>query len=151
VSPLVVPIAVVEEARLFFEERGAEGLEGTAMIMAPLNGPAHRLVIPHQRATPAPHCSVEVTKQGKFELMAALGPDDRYVSRIHSHPLLAFHSRTDDANPGLTQEGALSIVVPFFGLGLRRGLAACAVFVRTGSQWAELQPGPDRDRYVVTA
>src|SRR5271165_7512417 len=55
-------------------------------------------------------------------------PGWRYLARVHNHPVAAFHSRTDDANPALSHEGAISIVVPYFGLGLRRGLAACAVY-----------------------
>jgi hypothetical protein len=145
-----MPSYLLEEAREFFEDRGADGCEGTAMIMAGSDGVAHRIVVPDQRATPVPYCSVEVTRQGKFELAAALGPDDRYVSRIHSHPGLAFHSETDDANPAITQEGSLSIVAPFFGLGLRRSLDACAVLVLLDGIWTEVQPGSDRDALVVS-
>lgn len=147
---LVLPAPVLEEARRFFEGRGADGCEGTAMIMAGPDGVAHRLVIPDQRATPLPYCSVEVTRQGKLELAAALGPEDRYVSRIHSHPGLAFHSPADDANPAITHEGALSIVTPFFGLGLRHGLDACAVLVRRDGAWLDAPPGPVRDALVVS-
>lgn len=147
---LVLPAPVLEEARCFFEGRGADGCEGTAMIMAGPDGVAHRLVIPDQRATPLPYCSVEVTRQGKLELAAALGPEDRYVSRIHSHPGLAFHSPADDANPAITHEGALSVVTPFFGLGLRHGLDACAVLVRRGDSWLDVPLGPVRDALVVS-
>lgn len=145
---LEIPHAVLDEAREFFEERGSFGFEGTAMIAA-ADGEKVRLVIPDQVATPAPFCSVEVTRQGKSELAIALGPDDRYVSRIHSHPALAFHSPTDDANPAITFPGALSIVVPFFGLGLRHGLNACAVLVRRRQRWVEIPPGAERDALVV--
>lgn len=145
----MVPISLLEDARVFFENCGNRGCEGTAMIMSGPDGIAHRLVIPDQRATPLPYCSVEVTRHGKFDLAAALGPDDLYVSRIHSHPGLAFHSETDNANPALTHEGALSIVVPFFGLGLRRGLDACAVLVRRVGEWTEVDAGPERDALVI--
>lgn len=137
-SVVVIPVRVLEEARAFFEGRGAEGCEGTAMVMAGSDRVANRLVIPDQRATPVPNCSVEVTRRGKFDLLVALGPQDQYVSRIHSHPGLAFHSPTDDVNPALTHQGALSIVVPFFGLGLRRGLAACAVLVLRDGAWVDV-------------
>jgi hypothetical protein len=120
------------------------------MIAAAGDEVAAKLVVPDQRAGPLPCCWVEVTRAGKSELAAALRPDERYVARIHSHPGLAFHSPTDDDNPAITYSGAISIVVPFFGLGLRHGLAACAVFVRSDSRWVEVPPGPDRDRLVVT-
>src|SRR5271157_1888480 len=130
---LVISSAILDQARSFFEERGSVGCEGTAMIAGEA-GVATQLVIPDQRAHPIPRCSVEVTRDGKSELAAALGPKEMYVSRIHSHPGLAFHSPADDANPAITYPGALSIVVPFFGLGLRNGLDACAVLVRREGQ-----------------
>lgn len=148
-NPLELPVDILDEARAFFELRGANGHEGTAMIAA-RDGVASQLVIPDQRATPVPYCSVEVTLSGKLQLAAALRADERYVARIHSHPGLAFHSPTDDANPALTHEGALSIVVPFFGLGLRRGLDACAVLVRREGYWVDLPSGPSRERVVAT-
>jgi len=147
---LAITNVVLDEARVFFEERGSVGCEGTAMISASNGGVAAKLVIPDQRAGAVPHCWVEVTRAGKSELAAALQRDDRYVARIHSHPGQAFHSLTDDDNPAITYPGAVSIVVPFFGLGLRHGLDACAVFVRSDGRWVELLPGPDRDALVVS-
>jgi len=35
--------------------------------------------------------------------------------QVHSHPVDAYHSDTDDAYPIATLEGSLSIVLPFFG------------------------------------
>ena len=35
--------------------------------------------------------------------------------QIHSHPLHAYHSDTDDTYPIATLDGSLSIVLPFFG------------------------------------
>lgn len=148
-TALVISAALLDEARAFFEERGSVGCEGTAMIAARA-GIATRMVFPDQRATPAPHCSVEVTLRGKLALAAALDADERYVSRIHSHPGLAFHSASDDANPALTHDGALSIVAPFFGLGLRHGLDACAVLVMSEGRWTDLAAGPARDAHVTT-
>lgn len=162
---------LLETARAFFEERGSHGLEGTALIAAHLPvgavgaeasdaGDANSwealpyvvadtLVVPEQHATPVPYASVTVTDRGNMQIASALRADQRYVARIHSHPGTAFHSRTDDNNPALTHQGALSIVVPFFGLGLRRGLHACAVYVRQGTRWVEAPAGTSRRETVV--
>lgn len=94
-----------------------------------------KLVVPDQLAGRAPRCFVEVTEKGKLDLAVGLGSNKQYVARIHSHPVEAFHSATDDANPALTHDGALSIVVPFFGLGLRHGLDSCAVYRLLGGRW----------------
>ena len=146
-SPLMLTSRVLDEARTFFEDRGTFGLEGTAMIKV---GASLNLVIPRQRADRDAygHVNVEVPRDGQMDLALALGADEIYVARIHSHPGDAFHSAADDANPVISFEGGISIVVPFFGLGLRRGLDACAVYLFTGGSWTELPAGPQRDRWV---
>jgi hypothetical protein len=124
----------------FLESAGALGHEGTGMLAGHLGSGGTRIdrfFAPDQRAGAYPTCWVEVTRAGKDELVLALGPGERWVARIHSHPGEAFHSSTDHANPGLTAEGALSIVVPYFGLGLRNGLEACALLVRHSGRWVE--------------
>lgn len=122
----------------FLESAGALGREGTGMLAGYLGSGGTRIdrfFAPDQRAGPYPRCWVEVTRTGKNQLATVLGPGERWLARIHSHPGEAFHSSTDDANPGLTAEGALSIVVPYFGLALRNGLDACAILVRRGGRW----------------
>jgi hypothetical protein len=137
---------LLEQAQSFFEDRGSHGLEGTAMIA----GPSPRLVIPDQLARRTSYgVSVELTAQGQWDLAAALGPEETYLARIHSHPAEAFHSSTDDRNPVITFDGAISIVVPYFGLGLRHGLAACAVLRLTNGAWQNLPPGSERDRWIT--
>ncbi len=148
-TPLLLGAELLDEARAFLEDRGSLGCEGTAMIAARAST-ATRIVIPDQRATPAPHCSVEVTLAGKLQLASALEADERYVSRIHSHPGLAFHSPIDNANPALTHDGALSIVAPFFGLGLRHGLDGCAVLIIREGRWIDLPSGPRRDAHLTS-
>lgn len=146
--PLVLTSKVLQDARTFFEDRGIFGLEGTAMIK---KGTGLELVIPRQNAhrDTYGHVNVEVPREGQMDLALALGPDDLYVARIHSHTGDAFHSAADDANPVISFEGGISIVVPFFGLGLRRGLDACAVYQFHDGAWVELKAGPDRDRWIV--
>lgn len=140
---------LLQAAGAFFEECGSLGHEGTAMIKASASGEA-ALVIPAQKPyrDTFGHVSVEVELEGQLQLARSLQPGEIYVARIHSHPAEAFHSRTDDRNPILTHDGALSIVVPYFGLGLRRGLHACAVFRREDGHWIELPSGVTRDRWL---
>lgn len=144
--PLYLDTVLLKQAQAFLEDRGSSGLEGTAMI----TGPASRLVIPDQLARRTPYgISVELTTQGQWDLATALAPDETYVARIHSHPGDAFHSSTDDRNPVITFDGAISIVVPYFGLGLRHGLVACAVLRLTKGIWRDLPPGAERARWVT--
>ena len=36
--------------------------------------------------------------------------------QVHSHPTVAYHSKTDDTYPIATLVGSLSMVFPFFGI-----------------------------------
>lgn len=135
---MIVSARALIDAAEFLEAAGACGREGTGMLAGYLGPDAtrvERFFAPDQRAGSYPTCWVEVTRAGKDQLALALGPGERWIARIHSHPGEAFHSPTDDANPGLTAEGALSIVVPYFGLALRHGLQACAIHERRGGRW----------------
>ena len=157
----MIPASVLDEARTRLEDAGTDGVEATGLIVAGPDRVARHAVFPDQRAGDPPssdthpgQCTgqwVEVTERGKAELAVALGPDETYAARIHSHPGVAFHSVADDANPGLCYEGALSIVVPFYGLGLRAGLETCGVFVRRGRRWLALPPGPEREQVIHVA
>jgi hypothetical protein len=149
-KPVEIDPTVLVEAREFFEDRGSHGLEGTAMLAgSPTERRIDRLLIPDQKATRTGlGVGVEVTQAGKLQIAAGLGAGERWMSRIHSHPDLAFHSETDDRNPALTAEGSLSIVVPFYGLGLRHGLDACAVFVLHRGDWQKIEPGRLADNLI---
>ncbi|MDE0653227.1 MAG: Mov34/MPN/PAD-1 family protein [bacterium] len=147
-TPIRIPRDVLGIAEATFLANGTRGLETTGMLRANSSGIVTGIVIPDQVANPFPLCWVEVTRRGKFELAAALEQGETYVARIHSHPGAAFHSETDDRNPALTYEGALSIVVPNFGAGLASGLEESAIYRRSSRSWVELPPGPDRDAYV---
>lgn len=146
---IVIPSALLADAGARFEAAGAEGREATALVVATSDGVAQRIVMPDQISGVCPNSWVEVTEAGKLELAVATKQGERFAARVHSHPCEAFHSPTDDDNPALTFEGALSIVVPYFGLGLRRGLDACAVYQLRGRRWAALPVGPARDHVVV--
>lgn len=151
VAPILIDATVLVEAREFFEDRGSHGFEGTAMLAgSPTANRIERLLIPDQEAIRTEFgVAVEVTQQGKLEIAAGLRPGERWMSRIHSHPDTAFHSSTDDRNPVLSAEGSLSIVVPFFGLGLRHGLAACAVYILRSGNWMEIRTDHLGDHLAV--
>lgn len=133
--------SALESARAHFEEAGSRGCEGTGMLAGARLADgwrADRFFAPEQRASAGPGVWVEVTERGKAQIATALRLGELWIARIHSHPGAAFHSATDDGNPVITAEGSWSIVVPYFGLGLRRGAGACAFFIRQGGRWREV-------------
>jgi hypothetical protein len=82
--PLLISAHALEQARLFFEERGTFGFEGTAMLAGTDAAGVTRCVIPDQYARrTAFGVSVEVTDKGKLELATALPLEERYLARIH--------------------------------------------------------------------
>jgi proteasome lid subunit RPN8/RPN11 len=57
----------------------------------------------------------EIPKEGIQEIIDKVKKDKRIVlAQIHSHPDLAFHSRTDDKMAVPRHEGAYSLVLPKF-------------------------------------
>lgn len=138
---LIIRVHALEDARVFFENAGSRGCEGTGFLAGreyEEEQRVERFFAPDQRASRDRGCRVEVTDRGKAQLAAALAQDERWIARIHSHPGEAFHSATDDANPAITNDGAWSIVVPYFGLGLRRGIDTCALHRRHDQGWQRL-------------
>jgi len=138
---LVIGSDSLNQAREFFERVGSYGREGTGLLFAKAQGATlvvTRFIAPDQ-VTGRDSCWVEVTMKGKLEVAVALAPGELIAARIHSHPGEAFHSSVDDQNPGLTAEGAWSIVVPYYGLGLRRGISACAIHQRKDGNWRRLR------------
>ena len=105
---LRVGAAVLRDAEHFLTDRVADGLEGTGLVAFSPDGDGWRgemFVAPDQRGQRAElGCWVEVTEQGKRELVARLPTGFHYLARVHSHPAQAFHSPADDANPALTHE-----------------------------------------------
>jgi hypothetical protein len=62
---------------------------------------------------------------------------EQLAVQVHSHPTDAYHSETDDTFPIVTVRGALSLVVPDFGLGGVRG-DGVASYRLGASGWDEL-------------
>ena len=84
---VAVAAGALDDARRYFEERGAHGLEGTAMLAGTAEAGITRCVIPHQVGHRTAHgVAVEVTDRGKLELAAALELHELWLARIHSHP-----------------------------------------------------------------
>jgi hypothetical protein len=139
----LIPSNAVVPMETFLQNAGREGCEG-AILLA---GRAHRtlpatavldfIVFPRQeRETGAFGVAVEISNAEVLELTSLLSAHDRLLyAKIHSHPTEAFHSSTDDSNMLLQFDGALSVVVPLFGLLGLVGWPHCAGFRYTSDGW----------------
>ncbi len=98
-----------------------------------------RLFVPEQECLKTPDgVAVRLTEDAHFTLTDNLADGELFYCRIHSHPCGAHHSELDDANAVITQQGAVSIVVPYFARGPLR-LEKCAVHqLEHGRGWLPL-------------
>lgn len=142
---------VLTASEQFLRSRGALGHEGFLLWIGVVASPhlteVTRIKVPDQVATATPDgVSVDLTPEAHWSLTDDLTPGETFVARVHSHPGCAFHSAKDDANPVLTHDGAISIVVPNFAR-LPLTLSSCAIYrLRFGSGW---EPVPADDVSVM--
>lgn len=158
-SVFLLPDRLLREARHFFQDRGAEGCEGTALLVGrPENGDVRltRLFIPEQRCIkerlPDGRIGllVELTEHAHYTLTDTLASGELFYARIHSHPGEAFHSVTDDDNGVITHRGALSIVIPYFAVA-PIDLQRCAIFrLEHGRGWLSLDADEIGRTFEVT-
>lgn len=143
ITNYLLPMTVLDSTESFLAERGALGVEGTALWLGSMQSATDALItslhVPKQVAyrTPA-GLAVEVTPAGMHALIVGMDLGTFALIRVHSHGEAAYHSPTDDQNLILSHHGAISIVVPNLG---RDGidLLRCSVNeLRHGSGWHEL-------------
>lgn len=70
------------------------------------------------------------------------------LAQVHTHPLLPYHSDLDDARPVVTEEGAFSIVLPFFGFISLTDLSACAVYQIEDGGFVPLTPSEAASTFI---
>lgn len=138
----IVAQHLLDESRAFLYMRGLVGCEGTALWIGQPSDSAvalTRLFVPDQVCVQtAEGVAVYLTEKAHYTLTDNLSENERFYARIHSHPGKAYHSEVDDANPVLSHQGAISIVVPDFAVE-RLDLALCAVYrLDHGRGWLRL-------------
>jgi hypothetical protein len=150
----LVPQRVLDDSRAFLQHRGRELYEGTALWIGRSMGQSVeilRLFIPEQTATSDEYgASVDLTPRAHYTLTDNLVSDEQFYVRIHAHPRKAYHSSRDDANPILTHDGALSVVVPYFARDPIQ-LDRCAVYIYERPYgWLQLPPAAVRTAFETT-
>jgi hypothetical protein len=150
----LVPQRVLDDTRSFLQNRGRELYEGTALWVGRSKREAVeilRLFIPEQIAvSDEDGASVDLTPRAHYTLTDNLFIDEQFHVRIHAHPRKAYHSPRDDANPILTHDGALSVVVPYFGRDPIQ-MDRCAVYIYERPYgWLQLPPAAVRTTFEIT-
>ncbi|MDG7001473.1 MAG: Mov34/MPN/PAD-1 family protein [Nitrososphaerota archaeon] len=135
--------SVIDASHDFLHRVGSQGCEGTGLwighSISENSIRITRFFAPEQICTKTQFgISVDLTPCAHLLLTDNLRPGELFYARIHSHPARAYHSQKDDANPILTHEGAISIVVPNFAQQ-PIDLGRCAIYrLEHGRGWLSL-------------
>jgi len=128
VRAFVIPSSILRETIGFLQEVGAKGFEGfvlwTGELLDKHRFRFSRAIVPEQRAMMT-ESGLLVTVEGKalFDVnKSAHAHGEILAAQVHSHPTDAYHSSTDDEFPLVTLMGALSVVVPNFGVNALRDM-----------------------------
>ena len=137
------------------QAQGEHGYEAIALWLGAVSEDGRALVqrvhVPRQRAFRSREgVSVRVDAE-EMEAVADLQRRTGVVllAQLHSHPTIAYHSELDDAKPIVTEDGALSIVVPHFGFTSSSDLSSCAVYQLRDGTFVRLDPGAVARLFVI--
>lgn len=137
--------AIVLQTLDVLQEQGEQGYEAIALWLARVAGDdavVERVWVPRQTATRTKHgLHLRVGGDELDRLNHELHRNgETLVAQLHTHPGLAYHSELDEGKPIVTEDGAFSIVVPFFGFVSLADLSACAVYRIEVGEFARVAP-----------
>lgn len=122
ITRVALPAANAAETQKHLRATGKRGLEGMALWVGLVDGPAARItevIIPKQQGHRTDHgLAVSVPGDELHRINVHLyKTKQRLIAQVHSHPTEAFHSAMDDRYAIATALGSFSIVVPDFAAG----------------------------------
>lgn len=150
---VVVPAPVVSKTLRELRDAGAEGCERVVLWLGVRAGnrvDVREAFVPMQEAE---EDYFWILPEGMSELLSRLRENRLMTAaQVHSHPGHAFHSEADDRWAIVRHVGALSLVVPFFGLNttFETFTEDAAVFqLSVKNRWLEVPPEHVHRRYRV--
>jgi hypothetical protein len=106
-------------------------------VLGPDSMEATAVVVPRQITGPR-HFNVPLDERMRIADEASL-MGELVVAQMHTHPSEAFHSRADDELAIIKHIGAISIVVPNFGMKWEGDLTDTSIHIHLGRcRWREL-------------
>jgi hypothetical protein len=145
---------LIEPTSRFLAEVGQAGYEAVAVWIGRLEprdeAVCERAYAPEQIPYRGPEgVSVRIPERAITELIRELGPDERVLLRVHSHPRAAYHSEMDNMNMLISHAGAISLVVGSFaehGIDLE----SCSINeLQVDGTWRELDIAEVRLRFRI--
>ena len=98
-----------------------------------------KIIVPHQVTGPL-HFNVPLEE--RLRIVEQVTADRQFVLiQLHTHPFEAFHSKADDVLAITKHTGALSIVIPNFGMQWDGDLRETAIYFHLGAAvWRRVRP-----------
>ena len=114
---LRIPTTVVTETLNALQESGSRRHEGIVIWLGHRFGDDTEVIEPHHPVHVARIDMFHIPPAGMRKLQERLRQSRMFVvAQVHSHPAKAFHSEADDRWAIVRHVGALSLVLPDFGL-----------------------------------
>lgn len=120
----------VKEAVVLWQGRVVD--ETTAVVT--------KLIVPRQETGPF-HFNIPLPE--RLRLLQLVAAENEFILvQLHTHPREAFHSKADDTMAITKHVGAISVVIPNFGMQWSGGMGGdTAVFIHHGAaRWSQLKP-----------
>jgi len=154
-SPVIVPAAVVRQTLTELQSAGRQRSERIVLWLGRRTRDAIKVElfwVPDQQAG---HDFFEIPEDAMRDLFCELRTRRLMVAaQVHTHPRQAFHSYADDTGAIVRHTGALSLVVPHFGLQteLNTFIQHTAAFVLSrNNEWLEADPANVERLYHISA
>jgi proteasome lid subunit RPN8/RPN11 len=139
---VVVPALVVTQTLRELRRAGADNRERVVLWLGAWSGNSVNVSEAFVPLQEADEDYFWIPPRGMSELLSHLRQNRLMTAaQVHSHPEHAFHSEADDRWAIVRHEGALSLVVPFFGLNTTEEnfIEAAAVFqLSKSNRWLEV-------------
>jgi hypothetical protein len=114
---LVCPSAIINETLAHLQAGGVQNCETTVLWLGRRSGDDEAIVEAFRPQQIVDSDFFRIPAEGMRSLIAHLrGKRLHILAQVHSHPELAFHSRADDEWAIVRHQGAVSLVIPRFGL-----------------------------------
>lgn len=150
ISKFIITQDIIKKTKTVLVEAGKHRNEGLVFWSGTLNGDCANIktvICPKNIATSV---SATLSNEGVAYIHNTIRKNNEFLfAQVHSHPGIAFHSKSDNCEAISYKTGFISIVVPYFGKYMEE-LSSCAVFEHIGkSIWKELDEIELKARFQV--
>lgn len=153
-NTIFVPLAIINETLLTLQKVGQRRTECIVLWLGTRSADGIRIEEMYKPDQEASRDFFRIPEDSMERLFQKLRPKRRFVAaQVHTHPRLAFHSYADDEWAIVRHVGALSLVLPFFGLRTHPEtfVSDTAVFALSEkNEWIEVAAGQISNHYRIT-